>query len=59
MQFTTSSWSTFTNALIISTVALLSMIQAANAIAELYIQGYGGEWGVGPNFPGSPLLIEL
>ena len=34
MQFTT--WSTLTNAFIISTVALLSLIQAANAL-DLYI----------------------
>jgi hypothetical protein len=45
MRFTT--WSTLTNAFIISTVALLSLIQAANAL-DLYI--------VTPNSHDSPFL---
>ena len=57
MRFTT--WSTLTNAFIISTVALLSLIQAANgsnAFAELYILTPNGQ--DPPPTPGGPTTIR-
>ena len=53
MRFTT--WSTLTNAFIISTVALLSLIQAANAL-DLYIVAPNSH--DSPFFPGGPITIK-
>ena len=56
MRFTT--WSTLINAFIISTVALLSLIQAANAFEflDLFITSPNGA--DPPYLPGDKILIE-
>ena len=63
MRFTT--WSTFTNALIISTVALLSLIQAANAQASAFVGDSPIVYIISPNGiepasynPGAQMLIQ-
>ena len=63
MRFTT--WSTFTNALLISTVALLSLIQAANAQASAFVGDSPIVYIISPNGiepasynPGAQMLIQ-